>query len=190
MAIQLTALALAAGRVPLSARFPQPAETQAAAEMLVAQVVAGGLLFPLLLKDGKGLMLSVAGVWPMLFLAADLSGEDTGHIAAAGIYVTGWLVALALWKFFLTSESSIRIALCLVLLWSIGGSVLLYIRAEYGNGATDSALWNAAGGPVVATLGCLNHSSFSFENSIPLLSFLIGGAILSARKNLSSASSH
>ena len=177
MSIQLIALALAAYRVPLSARFPQPAESMATAEMLVAQVAGAALLYPLLLKDASRLVMAICGLWPMLILAASLSGDLDRSVIAAGIFATGWLLALAVWRFVLVGEVAERVGLTIAILWTIGGPVLAYIHAEYGDNQNPE-FWNAAAGPVAAALNHLKSADFSDDfDIIPAAILLIGFAL-------------
>jgi hypothetical protein len=174
MAIQLIALALAAGRVPLSGRFPQPAESMATVEMLVAQIGAASLLFPLLLKDFRQFVLATAGAWPMLFLAADLGGEPFLHVAAAAGFVSLWLLTLYIWVHVLKSDYAISIALAMAALWTIGGPVLLYLHAEYGD-QNNLQFWNALSGPICAGLNHLKNPAFTVIFDVPTLCLLSMG---------------
>jgi hypothetical protein len=69
----------------------------AANVLVVTQVVAASLLFPLLLKSGPAAVAVISAAWPFLVLAGVLSGAPPERIAAAGCYVSAWLVALWTW---------------------------------------------------------------------------------------------
>jgi hypothetical protein len=180
MVIQLLALALAAGRVPLSARFPQPAESMATVEMLVAQIGSASLLFPLLLKDFRRFVLATAGAWPMLFLAADLGGEPFLHVAAAAGFVSLWLLTLYVWVTVLKSSRAISMAMTVAALWAIGGPVLLYLHAEYGE-QNHLQFWSAIAGPICAGLNHLKNPEFSVIFDLPTLCLLAMGIAVSAK---------
>jgi hypothetical protein len=185
MAVQLLALLLAAGRVPLSARFPQPIERQATAEMAAVQVIAAALLFPSLFGDFKRWIFVVASVWPMLRIAALLGGESNFHIYATAAYVTCWLTTLALWRRVLRTDQWQMIALSLAALWTLGGPILLYLHAEFGGGTglwpgeTSNLVWGAAGGPVWGALSRLWGNSL-LVSDLPMIALLACGFLANA----------
>src|SRR5881227_2670709 len=84
LVLQLTALALAAARVPLSAaHFVAPGEALAIHEMLIVQFAASAMFFPFLLRDARrcvALMLTSA---PMLQLAGTLSTTPMPRVVGA-----------------------------------------------------------------------------------------------------------
>lgn len=186
MALQLIPLALAAGRVPLSARFPQPAERLAAGEMLAVQIAAAGLLFPMLLKSWNRFSLATLGMWPILYLAGTLAGNSGNQILSAGGYVTAWLLTLTLWRQCLHRFEAQKIAVMIASLWTIGGQVLLYLRLEYGADQSHLALWHAAAGPIWAALNRLENPAVFEINDIPLLCLFIAGSIYLAIRSSTS----
>ena len=84
-------------RVPLAAGYPANGELLAANVLVVTQVIAASLLFPLLLTSGPAAVAVISAAWPFLVLAGVLSGAPPERIAAAGCYVSAWLVALWTW---------------------------------------------------------------------------------------------
>jgi hypothetical protein len=187
MAIQLLTLALAAGQVPLSARFPEPADRQATAEMLVAQIATASLIFPLLLGDFRSWILTLAGGLPMLTLAWLLGQEPVPNAVSAASYVAVWLLTLTLWRLILTDDLSQPLAVAITTLWTLGGPVLLYLRAEFAGpaGATapsNSLLWSAAGGPIVAALTRLWGGPPISMSDFPLEIILLLGIIFFFRQ--------
>jgi hypothetical protein len=178
MALQLIALALAAGRVPLSARFPSPVERQATAEMLVVQITAAALLFPLLLREWTSFLRAAAGAAMMLALAALMGRESMAAICSAGGYVLVWLLVLKVVRELLSKERALQIGVACIVLWTLGGPILLYMHAEF-NGKqnlwpTHPDNWSAsiAGGPVWSVLYRLwNPAIFAFPD-VPLLLLL------------------
>jgi hypothetical protein len=185
MALQLLALGLAAGRVPLSGRFPQPIERQAAAEMVVMQVCAAAYLFPSLFRDAFRWVLAVAGIWPMLKLASLLGGEPAVNVYAAATYVTVWLGTLAIWRSILRTDGERMIAVAVASLWACGGPVLLYIRTEFGGvsglwpGDGHATVWAAVAGPVWGGLARLWTGGLLRWSDLPL-GVLLGGGLLAA----------
>jgi hypothetical protein len=183
MALQLLALGLAAGRVPLSGRFPQPVEGQAAAEMVVMQVCAAGFLFPSLFRDFSQWVLAAASIWPMLKLASLLGGEPAANVYAAATYVTLWLATLAVWRSIFKTERLQMMAVSVASLWTCGGPVLLYIRSEFGGeaglwpGDGKATIWAAAAGPVWGALVRLWTGRLLLTSDLPLAVLLAGGLI-------------
>jgi len=186
MAVQLLTLAVAAVGIPLSARFPHPAEREATVELLVVQLAMAALLFPLLLRDWMQLVLAIAGSWPLLALAALLGGEPFLHVASAGVYGAVWLTTLFFWRMALPSELPLRIGVAIAMLWTIGGPVLLYLHAEFGGGsagwppASDGALWAMLGGPIWGGLSRLIGGFFFTSADLLLATILVCGIIFSA----------
>ena len=132
--VQLLALLLAAGRVPLAAQYPQPAETLAAHVVAVVQVTAAALLMPYLMRDAAASVAVVATAWPFMVLAGVLSALPAARVAAAGASVTAWLVALALVNQSLPSAWQAW-GVCLAALLSVGCLTLSYLSAEFQGGA-------------------------------------------------------
>jgi hypothetical protein len=64
--------------------------------MLVVQIVAAALLFPLLLRDWGSLVRAAAGACIMLILASLLGGESRGAVASADGYLLIWMLTLKL----------------------------------------------------------------------------------------------
>ena len=190
MALQLVALALAAGRVPLSARFPEPSERLAAVEMLVVQLGAAALLFPLLLNSWKRFWLTLLGLWPMLYLAGSLAGNRAPEIISAGSYATAWIVTLAIWRASLPSLEAQKIAVVLASLWTIGGCVLLYLHMEYGNEAQNPAMWQMAFGPIIRGLNRLQNPAVFDWADLPMLFLFFAGIISSAIRRFKNLKIH
>ena len=159
LAVQLAALALAAARVPLAAKYPRPEELLAAHLMLTVQVSASALLFPYLMRDWRTAASVIATAWPFLMLASTLAAVPVGRAVAAGAYVTLWLVALAAWAPLLTRPQLQSMGVAFAALVSVGGVALNYLRVEfsnlaYGNGTGHA--WTALG-PVTAAISRLSE---------------------------------
>lgn len=134
LSLQLFALVLSAGRVMLWSRSPRPSEQLALAVMLIAQIVAGALLLPLLRGRRTFLILMATG-WPMAQLAGFLADAPLYRLAAGEVYVSVWLVVVHLWSRLIASPpgrlyaSSIGVLLCL------GGPVLCYLSVDFAEEA-------------------------------------------------------
>lgn len=155
LAVQLLALLMAVMRIPMSARFHQPAEDLAVEMMVVSQVAASAMLFPLLMRDGKTTLILIAASWPFAQLAGFLSNVPPMRMAAASLYVSTWLAALGIWRAALPSQRSQLIGIAVATILSLGGPLLAYLRLEFSSGKIDPRLL----GPVVAAIG-LSRSAF------------------------------
>lgn len=186
MSLQLISLSLSAMRVPLYARFPQPVERQATIQLLATQIMASALLFPVLLRDWRSLVLAVAGTWPLVVLANLMGGETTLCAVNAVAYVTLWLATLALWNWILTGDSWRALAVTVPSLWAIGGPLLLYFHIEATGtsglwpSADRSVLWATAGGPMWAEVDRLWGSGWIHWSDIPLIAAFFSGFLMFA----------
>lgn len=152
LAIQLAALALAAARVPLAARYPDTGERLALDVVLVAQIAASSLLFPWILRDWTTATLSIALCWPVLALAVWLSGLPPARLPGAAGYATLWLLSLSAWRAALRSHKSQMIAAAVASAWAVGGPLLWYLRVEFTGSASDWAPPTTWFGPVAGAL--------------------------------------
>jgi hypothetical protein len=136
--IQLITLMLAAFRVPLSARFPQPAERLALHEMLIAQVVFAGMLFPWVLRSRGAAITIIFTSWPFAMLAGVLADAEVAQILFCAGYVSGWLIALALLAGAMRESPRAQlIAIALVNCATLGGPIVWYLVAESGHGISE-----------------------------------------------------
>jgi hypothetical protein len=187
LAVQLAALALSAGRVPLSARFPRVAEELAVDVMLVAQVTAASLLFPLLLRDARALAVAVLTALPFLQLAGYLAGTPTPRLARAAAYLVVWLIALGLWRRALSSRAAALYGVAVASAIAVGGPILWYARAEFArhSAAVD---WPADGalGPILGALAQVEHPAIALAPWFALGTFALAGgaaALVRAARN-------
>jgi hypothetical protein len=178
--IQLTALLLGAARVPLWAHFPKPGEQFGAHEMLVAQIVASGMLFPYLLRDWRARLVIIATALPFLELAGFLSGLPFARVTLAWVYLGFWILSLGFWRSAQPIRSaSIGVAIANAL--SLGGALLWYLRAEFADERAVTP-WPADGrlGPIMGGLQQLRSDSPSIATWLPMICLVII-SILAAR---------
>src|SRR5262245_15477913 len=83
LAIQLIALSISAARIKLWARAPLPGEQFSIDVMLVLQIIAASMLFPLFSRDQQTTVTVAAASLPFTALAGALSGTSLGHLALA-----------------------------------------------------------------------------------------------------------
>jgi hypothetical protein len=143
-------------RIPLSARFPAPAEQLALHVMIVVQMAASALLFPHLFRSLAGAILTVGAGGAFLQLAAILAARADARAAWVVAYGVTWLAGLAVWaKVARTPKSQMYVTATLAFL-TIGGGVIAYLVREFGAPAQDFD-WAARGwlGPVVGALSLL-----------------------------------
>ena len=126
--LQLSALALAAARVPLAARWPEPAEDIALHFMVAVQLTTSAMLFPWLLRDRWCVLAHILVAGPMLQLASLLSSAATSPFLSAWACVAAWLSMLALWQWIMPPRSLLRFVAGLNLL-VLGGALLIYLGA-------------------------------------------------------------
>ena len=126
--IQLATLVLGASQVALSAASEQPSPLH---EMLLAQIVAAGMLFPFLLRDWRATVAMIATAAPFTLLAAILSAAPHSRALLAWSYVSLWLVAVSLWRSALPPHLHLT-AIAVSNLLTLGLPLLAYLRAEFG----------------------------------------------------------
>lgn len=148
LALQLAALSVSAGRVPLWARAPRADEQSALALMLAVQVAASALMFPHLLGTIGSAVLAIASSWIMGLLASFLSDASAESLIAGEAYVSVWLVSLLIWNKALCVRNEKLIGTAIAGMISIGGPVLWYLRADFSTSAPPSFNSLSAYGPI------------------------------------------
>ncbi len=95
--IQLGALAVALGPIPLSRGDPRPMDLIAVETLLVAQVLGASLLFPMVFVNVRTAAVVIASTPPLLELAALVGGTNPPGFrwAEAGLVVYLLLLAMA-----------------------------------------------------------------------------------------------
>jgi hypothetical protein len=171
LAVQLFALGLSAFRVPLAAKWPRPQELLATHVLLAAQVSAAALLFPWLMRSWRAAIVVAASAWTFLLIAAVLSATPLDRVAIAGLYVTTWLVTLAVWREALPRTRSQLFGVAVAAFVAIGSALVCYLRLEYTT--TADADTPAAFGPITAAIASLRQES-------PQGSLWIASSILAA----------
>lgn len=183
LGIQLAALAMAAFRVRLSIAMPAAAEQSALALMLITQVAAASLLFPLLLRSRLHTILTIATAWPMGLLACFLTDAPVDRFIAAQALVTLWIVVLALWNWAVPRAQALGAAVAAMI--SLGGPLLWYLRAEF---VRESAHvhWprDALLGPVMAALSQISPDHPQTNAWWPLLGLAALAVMVSALTKL------
>ena len=172
--IQLLALLLATARVPLAARYPQPAELLAAHVMVVVQLTAAALLMPYLLRNWAAAVAVIVTAWPFLVLGGVLSALPTARLTALGGFVTAWLIAFALVN--LTAPDAWRLWACAAAaVGTSGGLVLTHLSEEFGGRDTTWLSWL----PPLAALRQVNDQFRILDWALPAaLSVICAGVLL------------
>ena len=129
--VQLAALCVAALRVPLAAKYPDPPELLAVHVMTVTQITAAALLFPDLLADWQTALAVIAAAWPFAALAAALAALSLHRVAPAEMYVTGWLIGLSLWRGVLRGPRASAHGIAVASAATIGGAIVWYLAIEF-----------------------------------------------------------
>ncbi len=181
LVIQTGVIALASARVPLSARYPQPAERMAVEQLLVAQLIVASLTFPILLSTRRLAALVMLTAIPMALLANALSEYPLANVVIALGYVELNLLAIALWAGVLKSKRAQLAGI------AVGGSLTLlltmlwYLRLEY---QPDAPNLLASLSPLTACLQILHQPpQLWFFWAIPGLFALVAAALSIARRS-------
>ncbi|HWE94828.1 MAG TPA: hypothetical protein VG269_12760 [Tepidisphaeraceae bacterium] len=184
--LQIGALMLAALRVPLWAHAPAGGEFLALEILGATQILAGALLFPVLLSDWRSSAMAIGVAWPMLLLAGFLANSPIGTMLLAGGYVSAWLLVLAIWRLPLSSTKPQLTASAVAAGWAAAGPVLIYAHAEFPLSPLPplSPTICAATGPITGLFTLLSpDSSHQIVPWVALaLPFTIAAAWIMARK--------
>lgn len=154
LAVQMLALLAAGVRIPFSARFPVPEENVAIHEMLVAQMIASALLFPMLFPTLATGVIVVGSAPLMLQLAGVLAGEvEAVKWAYVCAYSAIWLIGLGLWSTALRTARARLYGVAVAGAVVIGGAMLAYLHREFG-APTETFDWarHAGLGPLVGAI--------------------------------------
>jgi hypothetical protein len=178
--LQLLTILIPITQLPLSDKFPRPAERLAIDEMLIAQISLSALLFPILFTSASNSLIVIASSWPFILLAGVLSVTPQARVLAAGTYLTVWLLVLALWSSVLSSRRAQLVGCTLAGGISIGLALLWYLQVEFishqPNPAQDTFF---IGGPIKDVLGLLRGEEFT-ANSWLLIGSLLFASVLAA----------
>ena len=138
LALQLLALLLPTLQIPLSDDFPRPIERVALDEMLIVQIAAAALLFPMLFTSAATTLVLIAATWPFLQLAAMLSATNSQRLPFAAIYLAMWMTTLALIDSALHVNRARMRAVALATSFTLAGPLLSYLNVEFAS--VDRAL--------------------------------------------------
>ena len=158
--VQLAALAISAGRVPLSAEFPQPAERSALGVLAVTQVTAAALTFPLLLPTLRAAIATATIALGFLGFAGLLGDALPTRTASVGLYLTLWLATLYLLNRRPAEVRTRPVAVALVGLLTLGPPLLGYLRADLSPRPPFGAGLNFFPLPATAALCAANSGRF------------------------------
>jgi glycerol uptake facilitator-like aquaporin len=171
---QLAALALAASRISVSARFFQPAERMAVEEMLVIQLMAAALTFPLLLQNLYLACVVMITAIPMLLLANTLSRYALAQLLPVVGYLELCLLAMATWAHLLRNLRSQLIGIIASTTLILFSLVLWYLSREYQPDSTD---WLQYASPLVTIIRILDQSGKIWAFAAIPTAFLVTGIV-------------
>jgi MYXO-CTERM domain-containing protein len=160
LALQLLALLLPTLHISLSDDFPRPIERLAMHEMLVVQITAAAMLFPMLFKTIPTTIALIATTWPFLQLAAMLSATPALRLLLVALYLTLWMIALALINSTLRTDRARLRAAALATSFTLAGPLLWYLHHEF-NPNPDARLSMLAFNPLLSALEILNSADRS-----------------------------
>ena len=170
LSVQLIAILVSTARVPLAAKYPQPAELLAVHVMVIVQLTAAALLAPYLMRTRPAAVAVIVAAWPFTVIAGVLSAAEPGRLVAAGAWVSLWLLALAGWCWALPRRAQ-PVVVAVATLLALGPPVLWYLRAEFGGDADalgQSPTWTHFT-PTAGALARLAGEGAWWAWSIPLL---------------------
>jgi hypothetical protein len=155
LVIQLLALSLGVFRVPLAARIVHP-EQFAIHVMLITQVIATAMLFPLILRDATTAAMAILAIAPFVQLTSYVSDIPLTRAAIAGAYVAVWMLALAMCKPLLRTRRSEMLGIACTAALSIGGVIVWYVRAEETRSGQIDWTNDALFGPILGVIAQLH----------------------------------
>lgn len=174
LAVQLAAIAVVVTRVPLWAAYPDAPERLAAYWVFGVQVIAGGMLFPFLLRDFPTAIQILLAAIPFQVAAQALSGERMDALWAPAAIVAGWLLGLACWAGCLRSMRAQAIGIAVVNCLIIGAAALHYLRLEFSIEPSHRAFETAS--PLLTTFAAIGGRP-PLSGVLVLSGFIAGGAI-------------
>ncbi len=177
--IHLLALLFAMLRVPLWARSPVPGDALAIDVMLVTQITAAAMLFPVLLVNWRTTATLVLVSIPFIEMAGLLAGVARSRLPLASVLVGAWLIALWLCVPLLRrSRAASLVGVAIATGLTLGGPLLLYLRLEASPEATFD--WKTAGlfGPAMSALAVIHSPTLLHSAWLPVGVAVIAGILL------------
>jgi hypothetical protein len=180
--LQLLPLLAAAAQLPLSDQFPRPAEQLALDELIVVQITASALLFPLILPTLPSTLIAIAASWPFLQLAGFLAAAPPLRVLGSACYLALWLLTLNLWLRLLPHRKSLLIGVAIATTLALAGPLLWYLKAEFGMTDSPAAAWpiDSRLGPVMGGLAMVHGGSKVVPQWLPVCSLCALGGVFSA----------
>ncbi|MDB5323492.1 MAG: hypothetical protein JWN40_5123 [Phycisphaerales bacterium] len=171
---------LAAGfRVPFSARFVVPEEQLAIHEMFAVQLIASGLLFPILFRNLTTAVIVIATAPLMVQMAGIIAAKaEMAPLVAACAYPTLWLIGLALWAYALRGTKAQLFGITAATLLVVGGVLAAYLGREFG--APGHPLnWSNRGwlGPLMGGIALLENGERTGTAWVFMAVHLVAGGI-------------
>jgi len=165
LVVQLVALGMGAGGLPLSAKRINPPEALSIHVMAVTQVAAAAFIWPILMANWRSSVAVIFTSFPFLFASSFLSAATSYQTFAVGGMTFVWLLTLAVLPRAKNDPIWMVTTRALVILWCIGGAILTYLRAVFSSAPAPFAL-----GPIVQILSALQgenvHWYFSMDAAL------------------------
>jgi hypothetical protein len=190
LGVQLLSLLAVAARVPFTPHFPTAQERLAVDLLVMVQVAASALLFPVILSGtGTAISAVLSGLTFVAFAAA-LAAVSPAPAGRAAAYVALWLAALAALLRVFRSQMTQLIASSVIAAWVLGAPVVWYLRAEFAPPTMPPAdylrdwLGTAAWSPLAGALAQLHGgpSVCSWIAPAAVLSFAAGRFFIARRQ--------
>jgi hypothetical protein len=139
--LQVFLLVICASAFPLWTHHPFPRESLAFEEMICGQALIFAILGPYLATGARGLAMAVAVTLPIDELAGLLADLPQAMILKGFVSISIWIIGLAGLTGLLKGSGQLWI-LMLGMLYTAGGAILDYLRAEARAGQNRPTDWN------------------------------------------------
>jgi len=159
VAIQLSALSIAAGGIRVWPGARDPLEHYAVALLLAVQVIATAMLFPWLLGHLRLGICVLASSAAFTALAGVITDDDLRSFAGAWVCMAGWLTAMLILGLSRLSPLSTAAAIGLTTTVAAGVPVVRYLRQEFLHLAPPAPLSGMHLDPVTGALAQLQAGS-------------------------------
>jgi hypothetical protein len=184
LGVHLFAIGLSVARVPFWAHSTEPADAIAVDVMVVSQLVAIALLFPLLLQNWRTAAVAVLIGQPFILMAGLLAGMQQSRLLYVSASVTLWMIALWMGTAIVRgSRRGTMLGVATVACITLGGPLLVYVRLESGSQTGFDWTHLQRFGPILSAEATLRSRPLSPTSLIfPAIAVTVGAALRMASR--------
>ena len=135
--VQSALIALSAANIDLTAQGNHSTRALAPILLLIGQLLAAGILFPVLLCSVRSATLTIALAFLSAQMASYLKGTSMIEGCLPWLSLSLWLIALGLWQTSFRGKNARLLASGVAALYLLGVPLVWYLNAEF---APDAAL--------------------------------------------------